>query len=90
MEDAKMMQMLGRINDAMQKMYSRLDNIDVRLDGMDARLDRMEERLDTLERGQTSIRRDIARVDRKVENLSLDLSYVLPNITDNASMKAAK
>lgn len=43
-----------------------------------------------LERGQTAVRRDVARVDRKIDPLSIDLGETLPDITDNGSLKEAK
>lgn len=43
----------------------------------------MNRRLDTLEEGQKAIRRDVARVDRKIDRLSADIGDTLVYVTEN-------
>ena len=43
----------------------------------------MNRRLDTLEEGQKAIRRDVARVDRKIDRLSADVGDTLVYVTDS-------
>lgn len=49
-------------------------------------------RLDTLEDGQKEIRRDVAKVDKKIDHLSSDVGQVLANVTDSvgAELKILK
>lgn len=93
MEDSKLLQMFDRLSESMNQIHRSIDGIHSRLEQIDVRLnclEQMDERLEGLEHGQTAIRRDVARVDRKIDRLSIDLGEILPNITDNASLKEAK
>jgi len=50
----------------------------------------LDERLDELEHGQTSIRRDIARVERKIDRLSNDVGDTLAIITEATDYELSK
>lgn len=74
----------------MQAVLEQLANISGRLDSLEAGQKRLEGGLNEVRRdivdlrdGQTAIRRDITRLDRKIDTLSLDVGNALANVTDN-------
>lgn len=50
---------------------------------MNGEIKSINRRLDTLEEGQKAIRRDVARVDRKLDRLSADVGDTLVYVTEN-------
>ena len=84
------MNQLSAINSRLDKMDARLDRMDERFDRMDERFDRMETRLDRLEVGQTEIRKDIARLDTKIDTLSGDVGSAMAQLTENVDKEIIK
>lgn len=81
---------LETIDTRLDGVDARLDKVDARLDRMDARLDGMDTRLDRLEVGQTEIRRDIARLDQKIDTLSGDVGAAMVQLTENVDKEVIK
>ena len=70
-------------NELMQAIMNQLSAINSRLDKMDARLDRLEV-------GQTEIRKDIARLDTKIDTLSGDVGSAMAQLTENVDKEIIK
>lgn len=63
-------------NEMLQMILNEIKGINGEIKGINERLDRLEE-------GQKAIRRDVARVDRKIDRLSADVGDTLVYITEN-------
>ena len=78
------------LEDGQKAMTSRMDSSEVSQKAMSSRMDSIEESQRVLEDGQKMIRRDIARVDRKIDHLSDDMSDALTLITENVDAELNK
>lgn len=63
-------------NEMLQTILNEIKNIN-------GEIKSINRRLDTLEEGQKAIRRDVARVDRKLDRLSADVGDTLVYVTEN-------
>ena len=59
--------MLQTILNAVSAVTVQLDKMEARLTAVDAELKNMGDRLDGLEAGQEALRRDVARIERKID-----------------------
>lgn len=64
-------------------MRSEMNDMRSEMSDMRSEMKDMNRRLDTLEEGQKAIRRDVARVDRKLDRLSADIGDTLVYVTEN-------
>ena len=60
-------EMLQTILNAVSAVTVQLDKMEARLTAVDAELKNMGDRLDGLEAGQEALRRDVARIERKID-----------------------
>ena len=61
-------EMLQTILNAVSAVTVQLDKMEARLTAVDAELKNMGDRLDGLEAGQEALRRDVARIERKIDH----------------------
>ena len=81
---------LDSLDTRLGKVESRLDKVEARLDKVDARLDKVDARLDSLESGQAAIRKDIARLDNRIDMLSSDIGNAMIRLTENVDKEIIK
>lgn len=70
-------------SELMQAIMSKLESID-------GELKAVNNRLDTLEEGQKAIRRDVARIDRKLDRLANDVGDTLAIIPETTDYELSK
>ena len=66
-------EMLQTILNAVSAVTVQLDKMEARLTAVDAELKNMGDRLDGLEAGQEALRRDVARIERKIDRQGNDI-----------------
>ena len=76
-------EMLQTILNAVSAVTVQLDKMDARLTAVDAELKNMGDRLDGLEAGQEALRRDVARMERKIDRQGNDIADTLYYITQS-------
>ena len=81
---------LQMLNTRFDKVDIRLDSLDARLDKVESRLDKVDARLDNLESGQAAIRKDIARLDNRIDTLSSDIGNAMIRLTENVDKEIIK
>ena len=67
-------EMLQTILNAVSAVTVQLDKMEARLTAVDAELKNMGDRLDGLEAGQEALRRDVARIERKIDRQGNDIA----------------
>ena len=70
-------EMLQTILNAVSAVTVQLDKMEARLTAVDAELKNMGDRLDGLEAGQEALRRDVARIERKIDRQGNDIADTL-------------
>ena len=78
-------EMLQTILNAVSAVTVQLDKMEARLTAVDAELKNMGDRLDGLEAGQEALRRDVARIERKIDRQGNDIADTLYYITPNCA-----
>ena len=81
---------LDSLDARLDKVESRLDKVESRLDKVESRLDKVDARLDNLESGQAAIRKDIARLDNRIDTLSSDIGNAMIRLTENVDKEIIK
>ena len=81
---------LDKVESKLDKVESRLDKVESRLDKVESRLDKVDARLDNLESGQAAIRKDIARLDNRIDTLSSDIGNAMIRLTENVDKEIIK
>lgn len=66
--DEKLDKRLNPINGRLDSMEGRLDKLESRLDSMEGRLTKLEEDVASLKTGQMEIRKELYRLDRRIED----------------------
>ena len=67
-----------------------LREVEARLTAVDAELKNMGDRLDGLEAGQEALRRDVARIERKIDRQGNDIADTLYYITQSVDDELRK
>ena len=67
-----------------------LGEVEARLTAVDAELKNMGDRLDGLEAGQEALRRDVARIERKIDRQGNDIADTLYYITQSVDDELRK
>ncbi len=70
-------------NEMLQAILSEIKGMSSEIKGINSEIKGINLRLDSLEDGQKAIRRDVARVDQKIDRLSTDVGDTLVYITEN-------
>ena len=70
-------EMLQTILNAVSAVTVQLDKMEARLTAVDAELKNMGDRRDGLEAGQEALRRDVARIERKIDRQGNDIADTL-------------
>ena len=83
-------EMLQTILNAVSAVTVQLDKMEARLTAVDAELKNMGDRLDVLEAGQEALRRDVARIERKIDRQGNDIAYTLYYITQSVDDELRK
>ena len=83
-------EMLQTILNAVSAVTVQLDKMEARLTTVDAELKNMGNRLDGLEAGQEALRRDVARIERKIDRQGNDIADTLYYITQSVDDELRK
>ena len=67
-----------------------LREVEARLTAVDAELKNMGDRLDSLDAGQEALRRDVARIERKIDRQGNDIADTLYYITQSVDDELRK
>ena len=70
--------------------HTEINGMHTEINGLRAEMKKANRRLDTLEEGQKTIRRDVARGERKVDRLGNDVGDTLAIVTEATDYEISK
>lgn len=73
---------IGSLESGQQEMRSEMNDMRSEITGMRSEMNSMRADIEDLKEGQKAIRRDVARIDRKIDRLANDVGDTLAIITE--------